>query len=86
MFDLTQINNIPFKFASDFKLILIVNGQQTASSTYPCPYCFVSLQDLRQNEGDKNSISSNESENMGHLKTYEDLKKDFDKCQLLKKR
>ena len=85
LFDLNQINNIPFKFSSDFKLILIVNGQQTASSTYPCPYCFVSLQDLRQNEGDKNSISSNESENMGHLKTYGDLKKDFDKYQLLGK-
>ena len=82
LFDLTQINNIPFKFASDFKLILIVNGQQTASSTYPCPFCFISLQVLRQNEGGKNSISSNESENMGHLKTFGDLKKDFDKYQI----
>ncbi|KAL7297469.1 hypothetical protein TKK_0009839 [Trichogramma kaykai] len=37
LFELTKINEIPFKFASDFKLMLIVNGQQTASSTYPCP-------------------------------------------------
>lgn len=43
LFDLTNINNIPFKFVADFKLLLIVNGQQTATSAYPCPYCFVSL-------------------------------------------
>lgn len=54
LFDLIQINNIPFKFVSDFKVILIVNGQQTASSSYPSPYCFVSLDDLRHGKDDNN--------------------------------
>lgn len=35
--DLTKINNLPFRFISDFKLLLIINGQQTASAMYPCP-------------------------------------------------
>lgn len=52
LFDLIQINKIPFKFASDFKVILIINGQQTASSTYPCPYCFVTLEDLRNKDAE----------------------------------
>lgn len=50
LFKLTNINNNPFKFVSDFKVILIVNGQQTATSTYPCPDCFVTLKELRNGE------------------------------------
>ena len=47
LFDLIKINSIPFKFISDFKLMLIVNGMQTASSTWPSPYCYVKLRTLR---------------------------------------
>ena len=32
LFELTKINNIPFKFAADFKVILMVNGLQTATA------------------------------------------------------
>lgn len=49
IFNLIQINDIPFKFSSDFKILLIVNGMQTACSTYPSPYCFVTLNSLREN-------------------------------------
>ena len=47
LFKLININNIPFKFVLDFKIILLVNGQQTATSAYPSPYCFVTLRSLR---------------------------------------
>jgi hypothetical protein len=47
LFKLTKINNISFKFVSDFKVLLLVNGQQTATSSYPSPYCFVTLRSLR---------------------------------------
>ena len=76
LFNLVNINNISFKFVSDFKLLLIVNGQQTATSMYPCPYCFVSLQDLRKFV-DENNVS--EGMEVSPLKTFGDLRKDYDK-------
>lgn len=92
LFDKIRINNISFKFVSDFKLLLIINGQQTASAMYPCPYCFVSLKDLRKTddtvpEFDINAHSSNSQqspdvENLVRLKTYGDLRKDFEKFEL----
>ena len=48
LFELTQINKITFKFSADFKVILIVNGKQTATSKYPSPYCFITLNELRE--------------------------------------
>lgn len=77
LFELIEINKIPFKFVADFKLLLIVNGQQTATSTYPCPYCFVTLNDLRNTD----RCSLNES--CDELKTYGDLKSDYEKFCLL---
>ena len=47
LFQITNLNNISFKFVSDFKLLLIVNGMQTATSSYPCPYCHISLSEMR---------------------------------------
>ncbi|CAH0555061.1 unnamed protein product [Brassicogethes aeneus] len=41
--ELTKLNEIPFKFLGDLKLVLLVNGQQTATASYTCPYCFVTL-------------------------------------------
>ena len=38
---LTKLNEIPFKFLADLKLVLLANGQQTATATYPYPYCFI---------------------------------------------
>ena len=49
LFELTNFNNISYKFVSDYKLLLIINRQQTATAAYPCPYCFVSLSGLRDN-------------------------------------
>lgn len=75
LFDLTKLNEISFKFVADFKLILIVNGQQTATSMYSCPYCFISLHDLR--ESDQNGSNSQATEKTIKLKTYGDIRKDY---------
>ena len=47
LIDITNLNSISCKFLSDFKVILMVNGQQTAISAFPCPYCFVIINDLK---------------------------------------
>lgn len=89
LFDLTKVNNISFKFVSDFKVMLIVNGQQTATSMYPCPYCFVSLKDLRNfnetsdvqagnNNHETESLEFSDKSSLT-LKTYGDLKSDHQK-------
>ncbi|CAH1110507.1 unnamed protein product [Psylliodes chrysocephalus] len=85
LFELMKINDISFKFMSDLKLLIIVNGQQTATSSFPCPYCFVKLQDLR-NRMDINRVDPpTNDENNGDFpdeellakKTYGDLRKDY---------
>lgn len=86
---MTNINNISFKFVSDFKLLLIISGHQTATSMYPCPYCFVTLADLKNrqdfDDNKPNDVASSsnaqslESNNeCVRLKTYGDLKKDYE--------
>ena len=88
LFELTNINNIPFKFVSDFKTLLIVNGQQTASASFPCPYCFISLKDLRtrkdlDNEQHVDMLESEVQLDLDDcalsLKSYGDLRKDYNK-------
>ena len=46
IFDLVELNNIPFIFLTDFKLLLITLGKQTATSSYPCPYCNIFHRDI----------------------------------------
>lgn len=88
LFELTKINNIPFKFVADFKLLLIVNGQQTATSTFPCPYCDILLADLRGSKNSEDNLSigahtsstnDSELENYTKLKTYGDLRANYEK-------
>lgn len=69
LFDLTKINNLSYKLVADFKLLLIVNGQQTASASFPCPYCFIELKSLKnfgnlqdQNDEEMASNNSNDSD------------------------
>lgn len=85
LFDLISINNLSFKFLADFKLLLTVIGQQTASATYPCPYCFVTLADLRDiSQLQSETNQSNEEELLTinargwKLKTFGDLKEDHE--------
>ncbi|XP_043473381.1 uncharacterized protein LOC122505669 isoform X2 [Leptopilina heterotoma] len=84
LFQLPKLNNIPFKFVADFKLILMVNGQQTATSMFPCPYCCISLRSLRSSNDERNENSvSNKKIDFLHLesrdlKTYWQLKNDFE--------
>lgn len=80
LFDLTKVNNIPFKFASDIKVLLLVNGQQTASASFPCPYCSISLNLLKNYEGIKIENQENfesDQEKPQGLKTYGDLKRNY---------
>ena len=89
LFDLIKINNIPFKFIADYKLILIVNGMQTASSTWPSPYCYVKLKTLRKTVDENNEEESVESEGevdntesdklCNGQRTYGDLRRSYDK-------
>ncbi|CAH0557396.1 unnamed protein product [Brassicogethes aeneus] len=95
LFELTNINNIPFKFVSDFKLLLIVNGQQTTTSTCPCPYCFITLNDLRNSESGNNSGEHNIETDADEgklcsgfetLKTYGHIRKDYDSFSSMHKK
>ena len=55
LFRLTQLNNIPYIFVADFKLLLIVLGLQTAVSSYPCPYCEIHLKEMRDRRSVRDS-------------------------------
>ena len=60
LFELTKLNNISFVFLADFKLLLICLGKQTATSSYPCPYCTIVLGDMRKQVpmiGDKEVVN-----------------------------
>jgi hypothetical protein len=46
LFDITKLNRISFLFVADGKLLLICNGCQTSSASYPCPYCHVPLREI----------------------------------------
>lgn len=92
LFHLINLNNIPCKFASDFKVILIINGQQTATATYPCPFCLITSTDMDL-EYDATESDDNEScyfnvesfgdvsvrENCLKLKTFGDLRESHKK-------
>lgn len=77
LIDLTKLNNIPFKFVADFKLLLIVNGQQNTTSTYPRPYFFVTLNELRNSKNIIDVRVDENQENNLSLKTYSDLREDY---------
>lgn len=90
--NLINLNKLPFKFASDLKLLLTVNGQQTASSMYPCPYCFISLRNLKKGckefvdvnnqivlSSSISTLSSEQKDIINDLKTYGNLEKDYKK-------
>ena len=64
LFDLININSIDYHMVSDYKAMLLALGLQTASSTYPCAYCFAILKFL--------DVVKEE-------RTFEDLVKDFQK-------
>lgn len=90
LFHLTKVNNIPFKFASDFKVMLLAIGQQTASAMFPCPFCFISLGLMKEGDcGNKNFDNSDSEftgekildvgENCLKLKTFGDLRESYQK-------
>lgn len=62
-------------------------GQQTATSTYPCPYCFITLSDLRCEETVETKtmglegadVNIETSDECLRLKTFGDLRESFKK-------
>ena len=69
LWDLAKINDIPYLFSGDFKLTLILLGLQTATSSYPCHLCFVSLDQLRGLKEFLDNLKSND--NFEHNETSE---------------
>ncbi|CAH1108553.1 unnamed protein product [Psylliodes chrysocephalus] len=75
--------------ASSSQLLLLINGQQTVTSSHPCPFCFFSLKTLRncQQLDDKQHNSDwdeqdsdaeiDNSDQFLRLKTYGNLKRDY---------
>lgn len=87
IFNLTQLNHIPFKFVGDHKLTLIALGKQTATSMFPSPYCHVSLRVLQGTEDPEEEKELAEVLERGVLLnsgcgpplTFGDLKMNFEK-------
>lgn len=74
LFELIKLNEInSFKFVGDFKVILMINGQQTASASFPCPYRFMNLRDLKPCGRNFERLD----EESLKLKTFGNLRADF---------
>ena len=80
LFSLSKLNNIPYKFVSDYKLLLICLGLQTAVSSFPSPYCHVSLRTLR-NKAEPDVV---DGKGCGDPRTFGSLRKDHEKFLELK--
>ena len=65
---------ITFRVNSDFKLLLIINGQQSARATFPCPYCYISLKDLKNRE----KVCETKLDDRDSAKEFSNLKKFYD--------
>ena len=48
IFEMTNVNILPFKLASDHKMLNILLSLQTHSSTHPCPFCNESIATFSQ--------------------------------------
>ena len=71
LFDMIKLNHIPFIFLTDYKLLLITLGKQTATSSYPCPYCNIFLREMSSYtnmKGDSADQEDLEEITFGHLK------------------
>ena len=71
LFDLTCLNNISFLFVADFKLLLICLGCQTATASFPCPYCYVPLREITSSVHQEN-----QDDDIFEVRTFGNLKID----------
>lgn len=83
--ELTNLNNISFQFFADFKVLLLVNGQKTASATFACPYSCITLKELHDSKEILDESIEEDDDESTELKTYGDLKKDYHKFESLGK-
>ena len=70
LFDITELNNISFLFVADFKLLLLCIGCQSASASFPCPYCVIPSKQLT-------SIVEDESEETFEMRTFGSLENKY---------
>ena len=77
LFEKTGINDISFKLAADFKMLYVCLGLQNSVAIYPCPYCEITLNDLRDLE---KSVFEKNFE-IPKERTFGTLKKDYNKFQ-----
>ena len=63
----------------------MINGQQTATSTYPCPYCFITLKESESFDliTEESNLDIDEQIHNTSLKTYKHLKDDYLQFKLL---
>ena len=74
--ELTLLNKISFLFVCDFKLLLICPGCQTATATYPCPYCHVRLREMTSSVDE---TGEGLSEDLCEERTFGTLQESHDK-------
>ena len=78
LFQLTNLNSVKYILVSDFKLLLIVLGLQTATAMFPCPYCFIRLDEMRNVSSMEQSLSE-ESVDAPRDRTFGKLKESHQK-------
>ena len=81
LWDLAEINQISYLLVADIKLTLTVLGLQTASSMYPCPYCFISLKELRGLADIDKPDDGKVQDSIFEERTFGKLKEDHQKLQ-----
>ena len=67
IFDLIKLNNISFNIVSDYKVQLIILGLQTATSSFPCPYCYVTLSELADLRYSEENLEPKKERTFGSL-------------------
>ena len=48
-----NLNKMDYKIVSDYKAMLISLGLQTATASFPCPFCFRSFKELATKDSEK---------------------------------
>ena len=67
LFDITCLNDISFLFVADFKLLLTCLGCQTATASFPCPYCLIPLKEITSSVKDEGLANKFEDRTFGSL-------------------
>jgi hypothetical protein len=67
LFNLCEIHKLSYKLLADVKLLYTIVGMQTASATYCCPFCFITLGDLGNTDEEFRTEASLKLKSFGDL-------------------